>query len=208
VKLLVSRDDYIASAQKRIRQLTCENEGLSHKLDLALAEEEDPNQRWLVSRIGTSWLTESSIVSVAIRRNLSNMAAKDVSLAILADISRQTVSRCEVETGAAYLASVANWHRHMETLLSESKPAGGRIDLAVHAFQSDATTSSVWGNSKLAGLKLTSAYNLAPASDKAGFADVCPSKVSFSDLQRLPSSTTDLQRHPVQFLLHHMRTPS
>jgi hypothetical protein len=108
----------------------------------------------------------------------------------LSDISRQTVSKCEVETGAAYLASVASWHRHMESLL---EPNGrSRTDLAIHAFQSDATTSSLWQNSKLTGLKLTTAYNLAPVSDKASFAEVCPVKTSFSDLQRTPSSTTDL----------------
>jgi hypothetical protein len=193
VKLLVNRDDFIASAQKRIRQLTSERDSLSAKLQVALTEEADPNQLWLVSRIGSSWLTEGSIVSIAIRRNLSNMAAKDVSLAILSDISRQTVFKCEVETGAAYLTSVAVWHRHMESLLLDRTCDRNRIDLAVHAFQSDATTSSVWGNSKLTGLKLTSAYNLAEVSDKKGFAETCPSKVSFSDLQRTPSSSTELK---------------
>eukprot|EP00973_Karenia_brevis_P085808 11903628-Karenia_brevis.AAC.1 len=42
--------------------------------------------------------------ALAIRRNISNLAAKDLGLAILQDVSGQSIAKYEIELGAALIA--------------------------------------------------------------------------------------------------------
>jgi hypothetical protein len=96
---------------------------------------------------------------VGIRRNFSNVSAASLGAVILDDISQQTVNRAELVTGGALQACMKAFHRQNEVLAQMSDT----LVVAGHSYASDATNSSVWRQSKLQGLCLSSVYVHDPA---------------------------------------------
>jgi hypothetical protein len=117
--------------------------------------------------------------AMAIRRNLSNIAAKDLGSCIMDDIGGQTVCRSEEQASAAQVAAFRRFHQACE----EDFPL-----LAIHAIRSDATNSNVWHQSKLFGLELTSTYLTQHAASKL------TSATQFSSLVRQRKGWADVQR--------------
>lgn len=107
-----------------------------------------------------AWLTPQNNISVAIRRNLGNIACSLLGHVILADLSASTVSRAEIRTGAALMSHAKTFFDigrqifqtadHKTTVETQPQP------FVVHAFRQDATNSGIWKRSKLAALELES----------------------------------------------------
>lgn len=119
----------------------------------------DPNAEWQIERRGTLKLTESATFAVAIRKSLTNMAAGDLGIAAMGDLSRHAVYRCETDTAAALIASCRSFHRESEQSAGGHIASGNDVIIS-HAYRSDATSSNVWQRSKLCGLELETCYSL------------------------------------------------
>ena len=134
-------------------------------------------ERMVIQRTGRDgdgrYLTVPSMISMAIRRNLTNAACQDVPLVLLDNASRWTIARCEVKTGSSLLASCQAFHDAMRQesfpptpmdsnvgvdVVDGPRPAQGRFNLTVHVISQDATNSAIWMKSKLCALILHSAY--------------------------------------------------
>ena len=99
---------------------------------------------------------------VAVIRNLADIAASNMSIATLTDLSRQTVVRCEKQADMAVNCAFRFYHDYAEERMldHETVRAGrpNRMFISCHDFSSDATDSGVWRNSKLQGLQVRSTY--------------------------------------------------
>ncbi len=154
----------------------------------------------LVYRGGTSnivarkslHLTPRSAMVVAMRRNLSNVAASSFGCCALADISRQTVVRCELTAGASLVAAFRFYHSYTESTMANlpASTCQNHTFVSCHSISSDATNSAVWRRSKLQGLHLLSSYLANPASTLAKpFSQCVISYDSFADIQRVVHSS-------------------
>ena len=101
-----------------------------------------------------SWLTPQGVVSLALRRNLSNIAQSDIGYVILDDVSQWTVSRCEVKTGAALIASARLWFNQLAHDIFSTKASG--YSTSVIASRQDATH----GRNKVAAMELQAVSHL------------------------------------------------
>ena len=127
------------------------------------------DQRLSILRTGADgdgrYLTVPSRVSLAIRRNLSNIACADLGLVILDNASRWTVARAEVQSGAALMAAGRAIHKTMvEEMLDES--SANEPSLHVHFVTQDATNSL---RRKMTALILHSAWCYLPSDDASDF---------------------------------------
>ena len=109
-----------------------------------------------IVRRGKKRSTSSAVVAVALRRNISNISSEDFGKVIMTDLSRQTVTRCEVIAGNDLLANarlIFNWW-HSRLADCES----GDVHVFGISWIDDATNSGVWQRRKLHTLKLRSMY--------------------------------------------------
>jgi hypothetical protein len=129
----------------------------------------------------------------AIRRNLSNIAAKDLGSVLLQDISHQSVPRHEVETGAALQAGIRNWHAEAEALCKSDLHSLHNLPIvSSHSLSQDATTSNVWQRSKLQNLKcvISYTYSRSEVNTAADFLRLShTSEPRFADVQRVGSGS-------------------
>ena len=129
------------------------------------AEATSVDQRLSILRTGADgdgrYLTVPSRVSLAIRRNLSNIACADLGLVILDNASRWTVARAEVQSGAALIAAGRAFHRTMVDERQDESSAN-EPSLHVHFVTQDATNSV---RRKMTALILHSAWCYLPSDD-------------------------------------------
>ena len=134
-----------------------------HESNITLPEYLRAKQKLEITRTGGGqdapgrYLTVPSMVSLAVRRNLSNVSCADLGLVILDDASRWSVARSEVRAGAAATASMREWHAGM--LQEMFHPDGAEdFNLSLHIVSQDATNSGIWQKRKLIALLCHSAY--------------------------------------------------
>ena len=115
------------------------------------------------------YLTVPSQVSLALRRNLSNVSCADLGLVIMDDASRWSVSSAEVRAGSSLIASFRNFHENMMLeMFHEDGLQAGDFNLSLHVISQDATNSDIWQKRKLCALLLHSCY-LVRLEDGEGF---------------------------------------
>ena len=131
--------------------------------EASLAGPQTIEQRLAIRRTGKfgdgRYLTLPSRISLAIRRNFSNVACGDLSLILLDDASRFTVAKSEVQSGAALVAASQSFHRHMLEDFSSGEPS-----LSIHVISQDATNSNVLQKQKLCAMILHSSFLYRPSS--------------------------------------------
>lgn len=126
----------------------------------------------------TGWLTPSGMISLAIRRNMSNVAAADIGLVILADVSRWTVCRAEIKTAACLVASSHLFWSIWRSEIFERMGHDKRFSATILSWRQDCTNRSVWNKEKLCALEMEASYFIQ--SQSVEFDDVAP-----SDWQRI-----------------------
>ena len=107
-------------------------------------------------------LNTKSRMALAIRRNMSNVAASDLGAVLLFDISHQTVCKYEIELGATLVMESRRFHQRHEALFAQSVEPGS-WQLACHVIRSDATNSGIWQRCKLQAADAASLYVQCPA---------------------------------------------
>ena len=130
----------------------------------------------------SGWLTPEGTLSLAIRRNLSNIATSDIGLTLMMDLSRWTVARSEVRAGACLISSArCFWKEWMECVWDGSD----QHSLTVIAYRQDATNSSVWNKCKLTALELQASFIHGLVINEDGEFDADECNLSFNRLKRL-----------------------
>lgn len=134
-------------------------------------------------RPGGTQVSVQGAMSIALRRNLSNIASSDFGYVALDDLGRHVVTRSEVSCAAALLASSANFYATMKQHWASQVAAGDNdtYQLALHVVRGDATNGNIWQNRKLHTLQVLSEYlcegevlvnksvaDLQPVSDASG----------------------------------------
>ncbi|CAK0833301.1 unnamed protein product [Prorocentrum cordatum] len=118
------------------------------QLQLALAGQGDPNDAFALPRTGRTrgWLIPAIAISIAIRRNMSNVSTEDLGKISLEDISRYTVRRAEFKVGACLAGSARMFFDRVKDVVFCG--ADGDHDsfdiICIHNFKSNATNSSIW----------------------------------------------------------------
>ena len=148
-------------------------------------------------RRGTTKLSEAGSCSVGLRRNFGNASAQDFGSTTLDKVSRQTVTRAEVDTAAAFVASIRGAHldaavtiMNLSTASLLAPSAQRKLLVCCHALRSDATNSSVWQDSKLHCCEIESGYMLDPAGALAeGVLQTWATFSGLADIQRVTSAT-------------------
>jgi hypothetical protein len=149
----------------------------------------DSSQGSLVGRQRWHLATKSLIVA-AVRRNISSIAAADLGHALLADMSRNVVTASETFLGAIRIGAFRVFHETQESeMISVCTEHPEVLGVAVHAYSSDATNSSVWQQSKLFSTEVESSYFHVDSE----FDSVLPghSKKAFADIQRVGESNAE-----------------
>ena len=117
--------------------------------------------RMLEGRSGR--LTLSATMAIGLRRSLSNIAAADFGLVTCADISGQTVGRCEEKCSAAITGLMKDFCSEIMQSSVELH-SQGQWSAAAFSFRSDSTNSRVWKRQKLHVLEVVAAYVKYPES--------------------------------------------
>lgn len=99
--------------------------------------------------------------ALAIRKNLSNVAADTVGSTLMLDVCPDVVLKAECDTGSALLGAARKFHHDMELMLQATTGEQLEHAVAIHVLRSDATNSSVWHRSKLQSTELRSIYVFA-----------------------------------------------
>lgn len=214
VDALCLKTEYISSLLLEIstlkKQKSSNGRSLKRKLDrrdAALIRYHDEAEAaddclWIVHRKSnsvTGHLAIQAQLSLAVRRNIGNIAAKDMSKSIMQDISRQTIVRAELLCGGCIVAAFEDHHRVEEAKLefvSRSIVSSGApvvvSAVAAHVFSCDATVSNVWRNSKLMSCNLLSAYLTSCESLSAAeprYDENASCMAGWADLQQIVDST-------------------
>lgn len=169
---LNEKDQKLRQTQQKLKRSEERNIELQEQLDNAaakrlkrLAIERHADRRnarlgkIVVEGDSTGWLTPEGTLSLAIRRNLSNIATSDIGLTLMMDLSRWTVARAEVRAGACLLSSArCFWKEWMDSVLEGSSHSSQHYSLTVIAYRQDATNSSVWNRCKLTALELQASF--------------------------------------------------
>ena len=118
VDLLCHRDQYIATLREELsimRRRSAKQSDTEHPGALRDAEN-DLNSDFQITRRGQKQehFSLQGQLAIAIRRNLTNLAAKDLGACILTDISQQSVVRFELLLEACHIASCRAFHAHEE----------------------------------------------------------------------------------------------
>ena len=145
IATLHRRDKAIKSAKKRnkngLRVISRRNK------QIAVYADTKPTADVLaITRTAKGRLTKSSIYSLAIRRNMSNIASGDLGTVLLEPILRQTVVRAELHAAAALQASAVSYWA-VEAKLANSDD--NKYGLTVLAVTADATGAGMWQKKKL-----------------------------------------------------------
>jgi hypothetical protein len=204
-----SKDRAIAELKARSRTV---RKSCKRKLDrkdkryLALTDlQAADTSSWVVERKGWCHLTLHSSVQIALRRNIGNFSSKEMSTVLMEDISRHTVTKAELLCGACLVASFAEFQQHNENLMAlvggdwKANASAAELtsppilSIAAHSHISDATSSSVWRNSKLLSGLVRSAYlpecsSMGPAR-LSDLANEIESDFCWADLQKVLNST-------------------
>ena len=175
VDCVLRRDSEIRALRESARlakkQFAKQRRSMEHAVVVARGSENvDPNEEWQIQRRGNLKLTQNASFAVAIRKSMTNMAAGDLGVAALDDLSRGAVYRCETDTAAALIASCRGFHRDQEDAAAACVASGSDVIIS-HAYRSDATTSNVWQRSKLCGLELESYYTIGVGGPARCFRD-------------------------------------
>eukprot|EP00959_Pyramimonas_sp_CCMP1952_P232726 4863670-Pyramimonas_sp.AAC.1 len=103
------------------------------------------------------------------RRCLSNVSAKGLGLALMRDLSHNTVSRWEVKLRASLNAANRSWARQVSMDLALHGKMGDAAPgwkFLFNQYRSDATNSHVWQDSKLHTTEYQGCYtNIAVSGD-------------------------------------------
>ena len=140
------------------------------------------------------YLTVPSMVSLGLRRNMSNIAGADLGLVLMDDASRWSVAQAEVRSGASAIASFRSFHEDMMAeMFHEEGLNQGDFNLSLHVVSQDATSGSIWQKRKLCALLLHSAY-LTNLSDEArsfrwNWNDMFEELWAIADLQAVDDAT-------------------
>ena len=113
-----------------------------------------------------AWLTPKGIISVALRRNLGNIACALLQHTILHDVAGCTVSRCEVKCGAALAAHSQAFYQYMDHVLKSGGDSKSQLKFAIHCFRGDGTNSGIWRKSKLGCMEVESFFTTNGSSVK------------------------------------------
>lgn len=157
------------------------------------------DQRMAIQRTKHNrYLTVESRISLSLRRNCSNVACADLGLVLLDDVSRWTIARSEVQTGAALMGHAISFHCGMDQDFQDQckEQASGTLGVAIHCISQDATNGSIWQKRKLVALLLHTAYcsNLPSSEDDSSFAgswkwDLFTSLECIADVQPVADGT-------------------
>lgn len=129
-------------------------------------------------------------MALAIRRNLSNGAARDLGAVLMIDVSHPTVTKYETLLAAALTAHSRRFHLHCEARFHQETQGW---NVAFHSFRSDATTSNVWHHSKLMVADLLSAYVCSSRHHESDHVDENNHK-AFDSVVSLHHAWCELQR--------------
>ena len=105
-------------------------------------------------------LLKINLSVIEVRRNMSNISQKDLGKVILEDLSKQTVSRCEMRCGASLVASARNHFDVMNATVFHERNNG--YSLCFTAYRQDATN----GRQKTCALELDHAYVADVSADE------------------------------------------
>ncbi len=188
VSIVVDKDDAIRALRAQVAALKKELQSTSQQL-VAVREHEggdDRNAQWLVQRNGKyasilpGHLSPQCQMAICIRKAVGNMSAASLGAALMDDISRNTVVRCENLAGAALNCWGRAWHRECEAEVKHLAVTKGGVSFVSESFSSDATNSAVWRGEKLIGLHLDAVYVFpnGRARSFAAFADLLPARFS------------------------------
>ena len=136
-----------------------------------------------------------SFIAMGLRRNLSNIAAKDFGLVAMCDISKTSVLRGEVVTAAGIIATSRVFHASLRAFLGEPRPAlplsWQDVDVVMefrlvgYSFRGDATNSGIWNGCKLQNLEVSTSWLSNPCAVlESGDADEIFSR-AFSSISRV-----------------------
>ena len=134
------------------------------------------------------------MVSLGLRRNMSNIACADLGLVLMDDASRWSVAQAELRSGASAIASFRNFHEDMMAeMFHEEGLKQGDFNLSLHVISQDATTGSIGQKRKLCALLLHFAY-LTSLSDDArslrwNWNDMFEELWAIADLQAVDDAT-------------------
>lgn len=202
VELICQRDQLIRQFRKETyasnRDKKRQSDKFAKQLATTTTNASDNDPLFDIVRKKVSRLTSSSVISVAIRRCASNLAARRTGVALMNDVSHQTVCRCEIDTGACLTQMYRTWFTEELT-----KHNIGDIDdeeasvaeVVVISYKSDATNSTVWQHSKLHVTMVNA--NVAPLLSLAAEAnslDAVPGHRglrTLGDLQRVVATTAE-----------------
>ena len=107
-------------------------DALTNDYDALKRGDDDIDVALRIHRKGVKKLAIAGIVSVALRRNNSNVSALDFGSVILNEISRQTVTRCEVDFTATLNAASRAAHAHARIIMFPNI-AALRLDFSNYA---------------------------------------------------------------------------
>lgn len=102
----------------------------------------------------TGWLTPQGCLALALRRNLANLAATDLGLVILTDVSRWTVCRAEIKASACLVSSSrAFWQSWLEQISVSAEHANcesrSTSSCTIISHAQDGTNRAVFNKQKL-----------------------------------------------------------
>jgi hypothetical protein len=105
--------------------------------------------------------------AVGIRRNFSHVSTDSFSGVCLAELSHQSVSKCEYMTGTALRAHSMIWHRRQEWALAQKaaeaafEPNAQALDSTIFSFhrvRGDGTNSGAWQRMTLYNCEYLAVY--------------------------------------------------
>jgi hypothetical protein len=151
----VAAADCLVARDECIKRLRAENRSLKRKIevierDALVPLPATPDDCFLVTRVGTTWLTPHGAMAVAIRRNCANISAHNLGIAILEDMSTNTVIKAELQCAAAIIVSMRRFNDNMNVAMDELS-LSDVFSISALSFMSDATCADLWQQSKLCG---------------------------------------------------------
>ena len=119
---------------------------------------------------GSRYYTDSGGFSLAMRRSLSNVAARGTQFILMRDIHHTTMARWEIRLRAAINAAAMYWYKgisgQMSSHLERDQP--GWL-FAIHQYRSDATKADLWQRSSLHVTELTTNFTQEAVIDSRHF---------------------------------------
>lgn len=153
--------------QQKVRRLHTRQRRQERKHQEEVAKLRDEiNSSFAVSRTSSrpkAWITPQGCVAIALRRNIGNVSCALLGHVVLQDVAGCTVSRCEIKTGAALIASAQAFYQYFQHSL-DLKKVESDPPFVVHSVREDATNSGIWKKSKLAAMEIESFFSSTMSS--------------------------------------------